>query len=263
MRAAGLAIVVGAAIAVVGINAQAPSPPANLKDVLYNAGDSLGMLRSIQEIDGIHTLEHWATGKATVAGAPYEVSQYRASYNFKNINGPGVRVDTTMRGADGKVVRQIQVVSQHHAWNETEPGISPSPAPDALNERLLRFWSHPFSVVKGATAAGTMTKVTTEGGAIVLTFPATAPSGTATVKATLNRQYQSERVEARLGNLVVETSYSNYADWNWPDYQADVLLPQRIVQRQNGVTILELTTKETNTYNPYVIIPVPANIAKR
>ena len=33
-----------------------------------------------------------------------------------------------------------------------------------------------------------------------------------------------------------------------------------IVQKRGGVTISDLTITETNTYNPYVIMPVPDNV---
>jgi hypothetical protein len=39
-----------------------------------------------------------------------------------------------------------------------------------------------------------------------------------------------------------------------------VQFPQRIVQKRDGVTILDLTVTRTNTYNPYVVVPVPTEI---
>ena len=35
---------------------------------------------------------------------------------------------------------------------------------------------------------------------------------------------------------------------------------QHIVETQNGTTVLDLTVTNTNTYNPYVIMPIPANV---
>ena len=67
-------------------------------------------------------------------------------------------------------------------------------------------------------------------------------------------------VETQLDGFSFEVDYSNYQDWNAEDYKSDVLLPGRIVQRRDGRTILELTLIESNTYNPYVVMPVPANI---
>jgi hypothetical protein len=35
------------------------------------------------------------------------------------------------------------------------------------------------------------------------------------------------------------------------------MLPRRIVQRRADGTVLDLTIRETNTYNPYVVMPIP------
>ena len=37
-------------------------------------------------------------------------------------------------------------------------------------------------------------------------------------------------------------------------------LPKHIVETQNGMTVLDLSVTNTNTYNPYVIMPIPANV---
>jgi hypothetical protein len=90
----------------------------------------------------------------------------------------------------------------------------------------------------------------------VLTFPV----GRATMKATLNAKNLIERVETRLGDVVTETTFADFGELNDPDYRADVFWPKRITQRRGGVTILDLTLTRTNTYNPYVIMPVPASV---
>jgi hypothetical protein len=38
------------------------------------------------------------------------------------------------------------------------------------------------------------------------------------------------------------------------------MTPRHIVQKQGGVTVLDLTITKTNTYNPYVVVPVPGNV---
>ena len=70
-----------------------------------------------------------------------------------------------------------------------------------------------------------------------------------------------DRSELRLGDRVIETAYSQYGDWNEEDLKSMILLPRRIVQKQNGVTTVDLTLTKTDTYNPYVIMPIPANVA--
>ena len=69
------------------------------------------------------------------------------------------------------------------------------------------------------------------------------------------------RVETE-GAVVSDTTYAEYGDQNWPDYRADIMLPHRMVRTQ-GDTTITLTTTNTNTYNPYVIMPVPENIAQQ
>jgi hypothetical protein len=38
------------------------------------------------------------------------------------------------------------------------------------------------------------------------------------------------------------------------------MFPKRIVSKRGNTTITNLTITKTNTYNPYVIMPVPAGI---
>ena len=74
--------------------------------------------------------------------------------------------------------------------------------------------------------------------------------------------YWIDRLEMRVGNVVTETTYTDYQELNEPDYRSDVLFPRRIVQKRGGVTVLDLTVVRTNTYNPYVIMPVPEDVRK-
>ena len=50
------------------------------------------------------------------------------------------------------------------------------------------------------------------------------------------------------------------SDWNGDDYLSDVQFPKRITQKRGGNTVLDLTIQKTNTYNPYVVMPVPAGV---
>ncbi len=52
----------------------------------------------------------------------------------------------------------------------------------------------------------------------------------------------------------------DYAELNEPDYRSEVMFPRHIVHKRGGVTLLDLTVERTNTYNPYVVMPVPANV---
>ena len=253
----------------------------DLKQVLYRMNNSLGMLRTVRELDSLMTVEYWATGTVRevgpkTVGAPVQVKSYHAqiAYDF-----PGMRVNITR--ASGTPAREIQVVSGTFAWNEDRPGAglvpgegNAVPVVDAVTDRLLQLWTTPYGVVKAATAAGEKTKVTVENGAVVVTFPLVnaAPGETVNmvvgqlngspVKVTLNAEYRPARVEVQYGGRVFTTTYSGYGDLNEKDLKADIFFPARIVRAVDGQTVQDLTIEKTYTYNPYVLMPVPDNVQK-
>jgi hypothetical protein len=282
-----LAMLVGAPLA-----AQAPQPavppaqPAtDLESALYKAADALGMLRGPQERDGIVTFEYWANGTIDLQGRPCQLTNYRASVRYPAADRrerhpvPAMRVDFTCAATGGqKPDRHVQVVAGELAWDETEPGGNATPMNQATQQRLLQVWTLPQGVIKAARLAGAKAMFSTEGGKPVITFPLPAPLQSGSVKATLDpenflfhtmptgvRRYFShriERVEVRLNNAVTVITYSDYRDLNADDYKSDALLPRRIVAERNGVKLMDLTLTMSQTYNPYVVMPVPENIKK-
>jgi hypothetical protein len=286
MRTHALTVTTFIILALPGIGSDAQTPqPATVESTLYKAADALGMLRGPQERDGIITFEYWATGSITHQGRACPLTNYRASVRYAAADGrerfpvPAMRVDFTCAAAAGqKPQRHIEVVAGELAWTETEPGRNASPTPQAAHERLLHIWTLPQGVVKAARLAGAKAMLTMEGGKPVVTFPLPAPLQAATVKATFDpenflfhtmptgvRRYFShriERVETRFNDVVTVTSYSDYGDWNAKDYKSDALLPRRIIQERNGATVADLTLTMSQTYNPYVVMPVPENVRK-
>jgi hypothetical protein len=249
-------LAVGGVLAGGQISAQPATPSISAETVLFRAADALGMLRGLKQEDSLTTLEFWAKGSVLVNGAMTPVSEFRGSVRFHAV--PSMRIDA--KPAAAKTGRFIHAVAGPLAWDESAPGIYAGAAPPgASNERLLRVLSLPPGVVKTARAAGKETTVAAKGDRTVLTFPVGALSG-ATMTATFSNQYLVERVEARHGDLTLETAYSGYGDWNDRDYKSDVQFPQRIVQKRGDVTVLDLTVTKTNTYNPYVVVPVPAQV---
>jgi hypothetical protein len=230
------------------------APP--LDKVLYNAADAIGMLREVDEEDGIARVELWATGTMNVDGQNFTLTKFRMSINYDE---PGIRIDLTRRGPDGKELpREIHVAARTFAWTEETPGTGATPANEMAEECLLQIWTTPFGVIKAAHAAGAKATAGVEGGSTVLTIPV----GRATMKARLNAKNLIDRVETRRGGVVIETTYSDYRELNDADYKADVFWPRRITQKRDGVTVVDLTVTRTNTYNPYVVMPVPENVRK-
>jgi len=249
----------------------ASANPGDAKGVLFEVANSMGMLRALQQEDSILTLEHWFKGTMTVGQQRVDVPEYRMSINYAV---PGLRVDFRRQAAGGPAQRQIEVVSAAAAWNEADRGRNATPARDRVKERLVYLWTTPMGVVKAARAAGDRATVKAAGTEMVLSFPLPAPANDVTVTATLRRDASLVKAhEAAMKNLVgtyivrvetagavvTDTTYAEYGDWNWDDYKADIMLPRRMT-RKHGDTTLELVTVNTNTYNPYVIMPVPENV---
>ena len=237
----------------------APTPagrgqqPTDLKRVIFEMQDSLGMLRGLQQEDSVRRIEYWgSTGAVAVQGRLVPLEKFKVSINYAV---PGLRFDLTYGGQ-----RDVRVVAGKYAWNEGTPGGPATPVPAAVNDRLLDLWLTPIGLAKAA-AESAATRVTIESGRTVLTFPVAG----AAVKAVLNALYLPERVEAQRGGTTgggtIEIAYSDYADLN-DVAKADVFLPRRIVQKRGGATTLDLTVDTSNTNNPYVIMPVPANVMK-
>ena len=233
--------------------------PRDLKTTLFDAANALGMLRGLQQEDSVTTFEFWATGTLTDGSQTINLTNYRASVRFRTV--PGMRVDFTGAVSGQPPRRTIQVVAGNFAWNEVEPGRRATPTPEAVGERLLQLSALPQGVIKGATAAGDKATLSVQGGRTMLTFPVAGVNG-ATLTATLDARNHIERVVTRVGEAVTETTYADYGDWNEKGYKADILFPRRLIQKRAGITLLDLTVTKTNTYNPYVIMPVPDNVQK-
>ncbi len=257
--------------------AQLKNPPLttapDVKTTLYRIGDALGMLRGTDERDSIITMDWRGTGTMTVGGQSCRLANYRGQVRY---NVPAMRTDFACALPDGKPgPRSVQVVAGALAWNETTPGVGGTPALDTATDRLVQLWSLPHAVYKAAVLAGANTKVTLEGGIVYVTYPLPAPL-TGTARVALNTidaieltmdsgekyqlSYWVDRVEMRVGNVVTETTYADYAELNEPDYRSEVLFPRHVVQKRGGVTLLDLTVERTNTYNPYVVMPVPQSV---
>jgi hypothetical protein len=269
-----MAVVTAGTVSLTARAGQRATPQENSADVktlVFDLANSMGMLRGLQQEDSILTLEHWAKGTMTVGQQRFDVPEYRVSINYAV---PGMRVDLRRQAPGGQAQRQIDVVSATAAWSETDRGRNATAARDRVKERLVHLWTTPMGIVKAARAAGARATVRNAGGATVLSFPLPAPVDDVTVNATVRRDASLlvpdeaalktlvgsyvVRVETS-GAVVTDTTYAEYGDWNWDDYQADIMLPRRMVRKQGDMT-LELMTTNTNTYNPYVVMPVPDNV---
>ena len=249
--------------------------PQRLK-VLRDAADALGMIRwsdigagntLLPGIDAINTIEFWGSGTSSSGGQQFK-TDYHVALAY---NPPAMRVEMNRTGADqpsgAKPEHTIQVVREKYAWDESElgGGLAPgkgtaTPAMSHAKARFLQLWILPYGVVKAGIAAGDKTKVSSESGVTVITFPLSGPLAGVTVKATLDAKNFITKVETRsdnpaLADLATETEYSDYKDHG--DIPTDVKSPGHLVQKQGGRTVLDIQMKMVDANNPYLVFPVP------
>jgi glyoxylase-like metal-dependent hydrolase (beta-lactamase superfamily II) len=230
------------------------------KATLEAAAKALGDVNSIQYSG---SGSNNAYGQAFKPGDPwpaFKVTSYTATVDYK---APAMRVELDRTNPDGVVrgggglpllapQKQNQAVSGKAAWNvAAAPGggaPAPAPAQAALNDRLLAIWTTPHGAIKAAqqnnaTVAGKVVSFNAQG---------------VPFKVTLGGDNLVQKVETRadapvLGDVVTETTYSAYKDFG------GVKFPTRIVQRQAGSPVLDLTITDVKP-NAAAAIEVPANV---
>lgn len=264
--------------ALVGICAVTPAlaqgTPERAK-VLRAAADALGMGRwsdiggantRLPGIDIVNTMELQGSGTSDMGGRQVK-TEFHIALGY---NPVAARIELTRTPDGGAAQHVIQTVRDTYAWNESEVGAGlvsgkgvATPAMAAVRERLLPIWMLPYGVVKAAYAAGDKTVVSTEAGATVITVPLSGQLAGITLKATLDAKNLINKVEARadnpaLANLACTVEYSNYADH--AEVLTDVQTPGRIVAKEGGRTVLDMTVKTWETNNPYLVFPVPPNV---
>ena len=255
----------------------------DLKAVLFNWGWYMGMLRSSEEYDLIMSLEYQGKGTIQVDGQPCNVTKYRTSISYQT---SGERIQYTGTRPNGQACSNVEVLSGAYAWNEDIPGAElvagkgkATPMPATVEERMIRMWASPQGAFKAAFAGTSdpppmtprpqrlpadvmtvgKTSVAWEGNKPVLTFPIPAvPNAIAT--ATLNDKFMAERVVVKQGAKTYDFAYSNYKDWNNPLNPAEAFYAGRMIEKQNGAVVRDITTTLTETAQMYVVMPVPASV---
>ncbi len=276
----------GAKTAAAGpVDNPAGSNPSDVAKTLKTAAEAVGLARwsgvggqRLPEVDVINTMEIWGSGTTYGLGPSNKPGEpgpaFKTDYHVTlGYNPPAMRVEMTRTSSSGAAPQHtFEVVRDTYAWDESEigGGLVPgkgtaTPVMAAANYRLLQLWILPYGVIKSALAAGDKTKVSTEKGATVITFPLSGQLADVTVKATLDAQNEVARVETHADNpalagLNTETEYSDYADHG--EILTDVKSPGHIVRKQGGHPVLDIKVKTLDANNPYLVFPVPENVKK-
>ncbi len=255
----------------------------DLKAVLFNWAWYMGMLRSSEEYDVLMSLEYTGKGTMQVDGQPCNVTKYRTSISYR---ASGERIQITGTRPNGQSCSNVEVLSGAYAWNEDIPGAEliagngkATPMPATVEERMIRLWAGPQGAWKAAMAGTSdppqmaarpqrvpadvmtagKTSVVWEGNKPVLTFPIPGVP-TAIATATLNDKFMAERVVVKNGAKTYDFTYSNYKDWNNPLNPAEAFYAGRMIEKQNGAVVRDITTTVTETGQMYVVMPVPASV---
>jgi len=268
-----------------GAPAYTPAAGAkDLKSVIFNWAWYTGMLRSANEMDLLMSLEYQGKGTMQVNGQPCNVTKYRTSISYQT---SGERIQITGTRPNGQSCSSVEVLSGAYAWNEDIPGAElvpgkgkATPMAAAVEERMIRLWASPQGAWKAAMAGiadppkmaprpGTdvpadvmmagKTSVAWVGNKPVVTFPILGvPNAIAT--ATLDAKFMAESVVVKQGAKTYEFTYSNYKDWNNPLNPAEAFYAGRMIEKQNGTVVRDITTTLTETAQMYVVMPAPASV---
>ncbi len=143
--------------------------------------------------------------------------------------------------------KQVNFVSGQYAWDM--PGKAPVPQLGAAAERQLQIWLTPHGFLKGAlennaTAKkeATRTEVSFETGKFKVVGMIDARNLVTKTETWLPNPV--------LGDMLVETTFSGYKDFN------GVKFPAMIVQKQGGQPVLELAVSGVKA-NPGLSVSVP------
>jgi len=224
---------------------------------LQASADALGATNT-------RTIEFSGTGKwfqfgqapnPTLPWPPFDISAYTASINYDT---PAARVQMTRKQVvePGRVrpapvdQKVDQYISGSAAWNAPAAANgTPAPAPAAVEERTMEIWSTPHGFLKAAVANNATSQPS--GGGSEVTFTA----GKNKYVGTINAQNQVEKIRTWidnpvLGDALVETTFSDYRDFNGTQF------PARIVRQQGGYPVLDVTVSSV-TRNGSVDLAVP------
>ena len=238
-----------------------PAGAQDAKAVLDSAAQAMGA-NEVTSIQFSGTGFQFLLGQAVVHDAPwprFKINNYIAAIDYEV---PFMRRELYRaqgeqppRGGGPQPVtgeqRQVQFVGGTYAWNQGGQNFNPAPA--AVSDRLLDLWTTPHGFIKAAQANNATVRKEQQRTVVSFTL-----LGSHQVNGTFNDQYLLERVETVvdnpvLGDMLMETTYSDYRDFG------EVKFPGRIVQKQGGRPILDLTIVNVGVNN--VAVPeVPVNV---
>jgi glyoxylase-like metal-dependent hydrolase (beta-lactamase superfamily II) len=237
--------------------------------VIASAQDAKTVIQNAQKAIGdVNSIQYSGSGKAGGLGQNWSptvtwhttiVTNYTKTIDYAGRSSKEELTRTQMnppdRGGEAPFAgeqKQVNMVSGQYAWNQ--PGAAPQPALAAADERQLQIWLTPHGFLKAAADNNATAKAGKDGGqkVTVLTFMA----GKNKVTGDIDDKGEVTQVETWipnpvLGDMLVETSYSDYKDFG------GVKFPSHIVQKQGGWTTLDInvTNAKANVTDAALQVP--------
>lgn len=252
-----------AALAVATTAGLLPLNAADVNATLDAAAKAMGAT-NVNSVQVTATGSNATFGQSFKPGGPwpvFNVTSYTQTINFAD---PSMRIELERTNPDGPLQgsglplppplpqKQIQAVNGRMAWNVgAGPAGAVTPALNAVDERLLVLWMSPLGVIKAAQ----QNKATVSGRTISFTAQGS------NIKATLAADNKVQKVETLIDNTVtgdtpVEWEYSAYQDFGGVKY------PTRIVQKQGGFPILDLTVTDVRPGGGNAPTHTPPNVSQ-
>lgn len=233
--------------------------PLNAQDataVLQKAQKAMGNVSSIQYAGNGYDFELGQNVRPTTPWTKLIVTRYTQTidYTTRSSKEELTRINETppVPGGGGLFAgeqKQVNLVSGDYAWNQ--PGDKPQPALLLLPAieistaklRQLQIWLTPHGFLK--TAMENHATAKQENGATVVSFKLDKFD----VKGTIDGQNLLTKVDtwipnAVLGDMIIETTYSGYKDFNGAKF------PTHIVQRDGQYPVLDLNVSSVQPNAP-------------
>lgn len=230
-------------------------PGQDPRSLLENAAKAMGAA-DLKSIEYSGSGSAFTLGQSVNPNAPWPKVTLKSFTRTVDYANPGYS-EESVRATPAGDQRVAQFVSGRHAWNMTGTNVTAAPA--ATAERLTQIWLTPHGFLKAAMANQATVKSQKRGGATVQAVSFTG-HGKYKVIGHLGAQGTVDHVETwienpLLGDMLVETEYSEYKDFG------GVKFPARIVQKQGGHPTLDLlvTSVKPNAAAP---LTVPAVVAQ-
>jgi glyoxylase-like metal-dependent hydrolase (beta-lactamase superfamily II) len=229
------------------------------KTVIHNAEKTMGDPGSLQ---------YSGTGKMGGLGQSYSptgdwhtttVTSYTRTIDYPSRSSKEELTRTQLNPPDrgGEVPfegeqKQVNLVSGEYAWNQ--PGNAPQAALAAADERQLQIWLTPHGFLKAATGNNATAKTALAGGKKVteLSFMAGKHKVTGDIDdRNLVTKVDSWIPHPVLGDMLVETTYSDYKDFG------GIKFPTHIAQKEGGhfTVDLSVTNARANVENASLQAP--------